>query len=92
MNSKTKSTFEAADVILEEVRVFVKIDCFKGEFAKTFATVCICSGLRGDATTTEFRTCSILSNISDRSTYIRSLTSTYLVVHGWFWITEMILA
>ena len=39
---QTESTFEAADVVFENVGVFVQVDGFEGEFAETFATVGVC--------------------------------------------------
>ena len=39
MNCEAESAFEAADVIFEEVGVFVQVDGFEGEFSETFATV-----------------------------------------------------
>jgi hypothetical protein len=39
MNCETQSAFEGADVVLEEVGVFVEIDGFEGEFAESFSSV-----------------------------------------------------
>jgi len=36
---QTEATFETADVVFENVRVFVQVDCFEGEFAEAFAAV-----------------------------------------------------
>ena len=39
MYCETEPTFEGADVVLEEVGVFVQIDGFEGEFAETLSSV-----------------------------------------------------
>lgn len=39
MDCETEAAFEGADVVLEEVRVFVEVDGFEGEFAETLASV-----------------------------------------------------
>lgn len=36
---ETQATFEAADVVFEDVGVFVEVDRFEGEFAQAFAAV-----------------------------------------------------
>jgi len=36
---QTEATFEASHVVFENVRVFVQVDCFEGEFAEAFAAV-----------------------------------------------------
>lgn len=41
VHGQAETAFEAADVVLEEVRVFVEVDGFEGEFAQAFATVCV---------------------------------------------------
>jgi len=60
MDGKTKAAFERPDVVLEEVGVFVEIDCFEGEFAQAFATVSVGGGSGGDAAAAEFRTGAVL--------------------------------
>jgi len=54
MDGQTEATFERPDVVLEEVGIFVEIDCFEGEFAEAFAAVGIGGGGGGDAAATEF--------------------------------------
>lgn len=39
MYCEAETALERANVVLEEVGVFVKIDGFEGEFAKSFATI-----------------------------------------------------
>jgi hypothetical protein len=41
-------------MVFEEVRVFVKVDGFKGKFSQAFPTVSVGCGVRGDTTTTKF--------------------------------------
>ena len=45
VHRQAETAFEGSDVVLEEVRVFVEIDALEGEFAKTFAAICVCCGL-----------------------------------------------
>lgn len=42
VDCETQSTFEGADVVLEEVGIFVEIDGFESEFAETLASVSVC--------------------------------------------------
>ena len=60
VNCQTETAFEAAHVVLKEVRVFVQIDGLKGEFAESFAAVCVRCGVRGDAAAAELGTCAVL--------------------------------
>ncbi len=39
VNCETKPAFEGADVVFEEVRVFVEVDGFEGKFSETFTPV-----------------------------------------------------
>jgi len=39
VNCQAESTFEGSDVILEEVRVLVKVDGLKGEFPQALSSV-----------------------------------------------------
>lgn len=47
-------------MVFEEVRVFVEVDGFKGEFAEAFTTVGVCGGLGGYTSAAKFGACSIL--------------------------------
>lgn len=60
VDCQAQAALEAADVVLEEVGVFVEVDGFEGEFAKAFATVGVCGRVRGYASATEFGACSVL--------------------------------
>ena len=60
MYCEAETALEGADVVLEEVGVFVKIDGFEGEFAKSFTAVGIGSGVRCYSTSTEFGASSVL--------------------------------
>lgn len=39
MYCETQPAFEGADVVLEEIRIFVEVDGLESEFAQTFASV-----------------------------------------------------
>ena len=39
VDGQAESAFEAANMVFEEVRVFIEIDVFESELAKTFAPV-----------------------------------------------------
>lgn len=54
MNCETKAAFEGANMVLEEVGVFVEVDGFEGKFAKTFSSVRVGCALRGDTAATKF--------------------------------------
>jgi hypothetical protein len=56
VHSETETTFEAANMVFEEVGVFIEVDGFESKFAETFAAVGISLGLRGDAASAKFRT------------------------------------
>lgn len=60
MYCEAEPTFEGADVILEEVGVFVEIDGFEGEFAEAFAAVGVGSGVRCYTSAAELGTGSVL--------------------------------
>jgi hypothetical protein len=47
-------------VVLEEVRIFVKIDGFERELAQSLATVGVGCGLGGDTAAAEFGACAVL--------------------------------
>ena len=64
MYCEAETALEGADVVLEEVGVFVKIDRFEGEFAKSFAAVCIGGRVRRYSPPTEFGASSILRDVS----------------------------
>ena len=60
MNCEAETALEGSDVIFEEVRVFVEINCFKCKLSKTFAPIGIGGRMRRNTTSTEFATCTIL--------------------------------
>ena len=64
MYCEAETALEGADVVLEEVGVFVKIDGFKGEFAKSFAAVGVGGRVRRYSSPTEFGARSILRVVS----------------------------
>ena len=63
VHGETETAFEAADMVLEEVRVFVEVDGFEGEFAQAFATVCVGCRVGGDSSAAEFGACSVLFSL-----------------------------
>lgn len=85
MDGETEAAFEAADVVFEEVRVFVEVDVFEGELAESFATVCVCGGMRCDAAAAEFGAGSILLKGLVVFLSVRVMrVMAYLVVHSGF--------
>lgn len=60
VDRQAQTTLEASHMVLEEVGILVEVDRLEGEFAETFATVCIGRGLRCDTAATEFGSCTIL--------------------------------
>ena len=60
VDCEAESTFKGADVVFEEVGVFVEVDGFKGEFAQTLATVGVSCGVGCDTTATKFGASTIL--------------------------------
>lgn len=60
MDCEAETAFEGSDMIFEEIRVLVEIDCFKCELSKTFASIGICGRMRRYTTSTEFATCTVL--------------------------------
>jgi hypothetical protein len=61
---KAESAFEASNVVLEEVRVLVKVDGLERELPETFAAVCIGRGLGCDTATAELGACAILDELA----------------------------
>ena len=64
MHCEAETAFEGADMIFEEVGVFVEIDGFEGEFAKSFAAVGVGGRVRCDSSSAEFGASSVLSEKS----------------------------
>lgn len=60
MHGEAKAAFEGADMILEEIGVFIEVDRFQCKLSKTFASVGIGGRVRGYTTSTEFATGAIL--------------------------------
>lgn len=60
MDSQTETALEAADMVLEEVRILVKVDGLERKLAETFAAVSIGGRLRGYATAAKFGACTVL--------------------------------
>ena len=64
MYRQAEPALERADVVLEEVRVFVKVDGFEGEFAETFSAVSVGGGVRCYSSAAELGAGSILGEES----------------------------
>jgi hypothetical protein len=60
VDCQAEAAFEAADVVFEEVGVFVEVDCLQGELAQALAPVGVCCGPVGDAAAAELGACSVL--------------------------------
>ena len=60
MHGETQPTFEGADVIFEEVGVFVEVDGFEGELAETLSSVGVGRGVRCYSSAAEFGAGSVL--------------------------------
>jgi hypothetical protein len=54
VDGQAKTTLEAADVVLEEVRILVEVDGLERELSETLSSVGIRRGLRGDTAAAEF--------------------------------------
>jgi hypothetical protein len=64
VDCEAETALKAADVVLEEVGIFVEVDRLQRELAQALATVGVGCGVRGDASTAEFGACSVLKNVS----------------------------
>jgi hypothetical protein len=83
VNSQAKTTLEAADMVLEEVGVFIEVDGLKRKLSQTLPAVSIGSGGAGDTAAAELRTCTIL--YMSASTYRKCSNmelKTNLIIHG----------
>lgn len=60
MYCEAKTAFEGADMVFEEVRVFIEVDGFQRKLSKTFASVGIGGRVRRYSTSTKFATSAIL--------------------------------
>ena len=64
VDGQAESALEAADVVFEEIGVFVEVDCFQRELAQALATVGVGCGPVGDAAAAELGACSVLESVS----------------------------
>lgn len=60
VDGQAEAAFEGADVVLEEVGVFVQVDGFQGELAQPLASVGVGGGGRGDTSAAELGACAVL--------------------------------
>lgn len=81
VDCQAQAALETADVVFEEVGIFVKIDGFEGEFAEAFATVGVCGRVGGYASAAEFGTCSVLLLLIYFFSFIGRCGETHLVIH-----------
>jgi len=64
VDRETQAALEAADMVLEEVRVLVEVDGLERELAETLSAVGVGSGLRGDTAAAKLGACAILWGVS----------------------------
>ena len=91
VDGEAETAFEGADMVFEEVGVFVEVDGFEGEFAESFASVSVCRGMRGDSSTAKFGPGSVLVLRCQLYSCIRVRMVGYLVIHGDLLFTERFL-
>lgn len=60
VDGEAETAFEGADVVFEEVGVFVEIDGFEREFAEAFAAVGVRGGMGGHTSSAEFAAGTVL--------------------------------
>jgi len=60
MNGKAETAFERADMVFEEIRIFVQIDGLERELPQSLTSICIGTGIRGDTAAAEFRASTVL--------------------------------
>jgi len=60
VDCQAETALEGADVVLEEVGIFVEVDGFEGEFAQTLAAVGVGGFFGGDTTAAELGSGAIL--------------------------------
>ena len=60
VHCEAEPTLEGTDVVLEEIGVFVQVDCFEGEFAETFSSVGVGGGVGCYSSAAELGACSVL--------------------------------
>ena len=60
VDCQAETAFEGADVVLEEVWIFVEVDGFEGEFAQALATVGVGGFFRGNTAAAELGSGAIL--------------------------------
>lgn len=60
MHREAKTTLEGADMVFEEIGVFIEIDRFQCKLSKTFASIGIGGRVRGYTTSTKFATGAVL--------------------------------
>jgi len=60
VDCQTEAALEGAYMVLEKVGILIKVDCLESEFPKSFSSVRVGAGVRGNTASSEFRSCTIL--------------------------------
>lgn len=63
MNCEAKSALERANMILEEVGIFVQVDSLKSKLPKSFPPICICAGEGSYTSTSKLRAGPVLMTL-----------------------------
>lgn len=82
VDGEAEPALEGADMVLEEVRVFVEVDGFEGELAETFAPVGVGGAGRRDPAAAEFGSGPILWVLdASEKVMMQWIVETYLIIH-----------
>jgi hypothetical protein len=80
---QAEPALEAPNVILEKVRVLVKVNRLEGELSQPLSSVGIRGGLGGDSTASKLGACTVLENLlAEHYCENEAFVVTCLVVHG----------
>lgn len=60
VHGEAEATLEGTDVVFEEVRIFLEVDGFERELAKSFTAVGVRAGIGGNAAAAEFTARTVL--------------------------------
>jgi hypothetical protein len=80
VHGQAQAALEAADVVLEEVRVLVEVDRLERELAETLSAVGICGRGWCDTAAAELGACAVLCRLANA--LVGASKKTYLVIHG----------
>lgn len=45
VDGEAETTLEGSDMILEEIGILIKVDCFECKLSQSFTPICICAGV-----------------------------------------------